>query len=83
MIVEWFIDFVASAIGTLLEGLPDIEGVPAIGSVADQTAVLNAFVPVSEGIAVALFLLTVTGVMTGFRVIRIVLSHVPFVGGSG
>lgn len=85
MIFEWFVDQVLGTIVTNLLGLvPELQvTVPALGPIFGMMRTLDAYVPVSEMLAGTGVILSVTLVMLVWRLVRIFLSHVPGIGGSG
>lgn len=85
MIVEWFLDFIMGTVVSVFDAiLPDVaNGIPALGSVFEGVATLNAFLPVTETLGVAAFLLLVQGVMFLVKITQTVVAHIPWVGGAG
>lgn len=86
MIVEFLVGFALfNVILPLLGALvPDVTTiVPDVSSALEGVATLNAFIPVTETLGAALFLLGVQGAMFLLKLVLWLKTHVPFVGGSG
>lgn len=83
MILEWFVAFVTGIVGSFADWLPEWT-VPTIPEGALSAALtLNSVVPAAELVGVALMILTLYVLLFVYRVLKIVVSHVPLFGGSG
>jgi hypothetical protein len=84
MLTEWFVNMalglVAAVAGFIPELPVDLSGVADVFAFA---MTLDGVAPMTEMLAGGSLLLSVTGLMFGWRVLRVLLSHVPAIGGSG
>lgn len=84
MIVDSLVELVFGLLSTLFGLIP----FPAIdlGSLSPAFGAMRAFdalVPIHETLAAFLVVLGVLGAMFAYRVVKVLVSHVPWVGGAG
>lgn len=84
MITEWLVGFALGIVEAVTGFLPDLTlDLSGVGDAFALAMTFDAVAPVSEGLAVFSLLLSVTGLMFAWRALRTLLSHVPWIGGSG
>lgn len=84
MILEWFVDFVLSLLGAVMDLIPDVT--LDLGSFAGVFGVIGAFnavIPLDTMLQGSLVVLTVTGFMFVLKVLQTLLAHIPWIGGGG
>jgi hypothetical protein len=84
VIIDALVETIFGLVSTLLGLIP----FPSIdlGSLAPAFGAMRAFdalVPIHEGLSAFLVVLSVLGAMFVYRVVKVVLAFVPWVGGSG
>lgn len=84
MITEFLVDLGLRLAIEVAGFVPELEvDTAGIGDVLGLGMAFNGAFPVVELLAVGAMLLSVTGVMFAWRLARTLLSHVPWIGGSG
>jgi len=83
VIVEWFVGFATGLLGVLADALPTVELPSEAGGALSWVMTMNGVAPVAGSLAVAALALVVLAMLFLYRVIKIVVSHIPLVGGSG
>jgi hypothetical protein len=85
VVIEWFTDAMLRVVGAVIALVPWPTTLD-LGDTSGAFAVMgtfNAILPVTESLAAAGLVLTVTSVLFIYRIIKIAFSHVPLIGGSG
>lgn len=85
MIVEWFTDFVLGLFEALLGLIPfptglDLGGFSALFGVMGT---FNVIAPVTEALQASAIIASLMGFLFLYRIIKVAVSHVPFIGGGG
>jgi len=84
VITEWLVDTALGLATGFVDLLPDVPlDLSGVGSAFGLAMTFDAVAPVTEGLAVASLLLSITGLMFAWRVLRTLMSHVPWIGGNG
>lgn len=89
MVTDWLVQIGAWAVAVLLSPL-HLPAVPSwlsgagatIGQVGQYVEGLGAWIPWPVVIAVLATWVLVLGVSVGIKLVRIALSHIPFIGGN-
>lgn len=84
MITEWLVDFALSLVAGVASLLPDIElDMSGVAGVFGTMLSFDGVAPIAETLAVGSLLLSIWGSLFLWRGLRMLLSHVPWIGGSG
>jgi len=84
MIVEWFVEMALGLVIGLLGFLPEVTlDLPDVSGALATVLTLNGVLPISESLQVGTLLLSVSGAMFAYRVVKILVAHIPGVGGGG
>jgi len=83
MIVEWFVAFATGLLGFVADLLPVVSLDGSVSGALSWVMVMDGVAPVSESIGVALMLASVYGLLVIYRLFKVLIAHVPFVGGTG
>jgi len=84
VIVEWFADMVFNLVTAVIDILPFPDTLD-LGDTSGAFAVMgtfNAIFPVTEALAAAALIVSVQVALLIYRIVKIIFSHVPAIGGS-
>lgn len=82
MILEWFVAFITGLVGSLADYLPTWDLPTGLDGALSFALTLNGVVPAAEFIGVGTMLLGLYVVLFVYRLVKIIVSHVPLVGGD-